>query len=567
MLKSVFIITVLGLLYLPNVLCQSLEVEGKAKITLMDLVNTADTVVVRLTDGTLATRDVASILGALQLDIVNDTIKLSNGSFIILPVDQVDDADADPTNEIETWTTLTGKPSGFSDDVDDVDDADADPTNESLTQFTVSGDTLYVTESGTQYTIEIDSSNMNEIQNLAEVLTAGSDAGNNDMVNIDSMASKKLTLSMPSSDVHLNIISDGGNTSVSGVKLRHSSNDYGFTIESDDKIGSQGLNIRRHYGSSTGISDMFIDVNGQVGIGTTSPVHKMDINGDLAVDGLVKVAQMDTSENEELLVVKKADGTLATRTIKSLPPDPPDTIRNLETDFALAKLLCDCGNDIPPFLVQSTLDAGYSIMDLYSASVPISNFSDAGVSVQELLDGGLTPCNIFEGGLPLDSLYGKMYAGGLIFYLDTVSCNGFVSAPNTDQGFTTWGCYQTDLPNVPNVTGGLTGPGAAIGEGMMNTDSIIVNGCILATDAARLCSDLSLNGYTDWFLPSIGELELMYLNLHLNGFGVFVTSRYWSSSEKDADTAHRLNFGFGNIDSATKFNNVTVRAIREFNGS
>ncbi len=44
--------------------------------------------------------------------------------------DDVDDADNDPTNEIETWSTLTGIPADFADEVDDVDDADADSTNE-----------------------------------------------------------------------------------------------------------------------------------------------------------------------------------------------------------------------------------------------------------------------------------------------------------------------------------------------------------------------------------------------------------------------------------------------------
>ena len=40
---------------------QELEVEGKAKITDMDIDNTADSVVVRLSDGTLALRDVSTL--------------------------------------------------------------------------------------------------------------------------------------------------------------------------------------------------------------------------------------------------------------------------------------------------------------------------------------------------------------------------------------------------------------------------------------------------------------------------------------------------------------------------
>ena len=40
---------------------QNLEVEGEAKISQMQLKNTADSVVVRLSDGTLAIRDVSSL--------------------------------------------------------------------------------------------------------------------------------------------------------------------------------------------------------------------------------------------------------------------------------------------------------------------------------------------------------------------------------------------------------------------------------------------------------------------------------------------------------------------------
>jgi len=46
---------------------QNLEVVGKAKITVMDKVNTADSVVVRLADGTLAIRDVTTLSGPWYL--------------------------------------------------------------------------------------------------------------------------------------------------------------------------------------------------------------------------------------------------------------------------------------------------------------------------------------------------------------------------------------------------------------------------------------------------------------------------------------------------------------------
>ena len=71
--------------------------------------------------------------------------------------------------------------------------------------------------------------------------------------------------------VYITVGTPGANTSRSGIKLNHYSNEYGFTIESDDRTTSQGLNIRRHANSSAGQSAMFINISGNVGISTTTP--------------------------------------------------------------------------------------------------------------------------------------------------------------------------------------------------------------------------------------------------------------------------------------------------------
>ena len=96
---------------------------------------------------------------------------------------------------------------------------------------------------------------------------------------------------------YITVGSAGGNTSVSGIKFRHFSDDYGFTIESDDTQPAQGLNIRRHAGNAAGESALFIDVTtGNVGIGTTSTITdiKLDVLGNLGLgDG--------TSEEQDIL--------------------------------------------------------------------------------------------------------------------------------------------------------------------------------------------------------------------------------------------------------------------------
>jgi hypothetical protein len=58
-------------------------------------------------------------------------------------------------------------------------------------------------------------------------------------------------------------------------------------------------------------------------------------------------------------------------------------------------------------------------------------------------------------------------------------------------------------------------------------------------------SDYAGGTKTDWFLPSIGELMLMYTNLRQLGVGSFSLDGYWSSSEFDADNAWGHDFGNG----------------------
>jgi len=58
-------------------------------------------------------------------------------------IDNVDDADADPTNELQNWSNLPGIPADLLDG-DDVDDADADPMNE-IQDISLAGNNLSIT--------------------------------------------------------------------------------------------------------------------------------------------------------------------------------------------------------------------------------------------------------------------------------------------------------------------------------------------------------------------------------------------------------------------------------------
>ena len=151
---------------------------------------------------------------------------------------------------------------------------------------------------------------------------------------------------------------------------------------------------------------------------------------------------------------------------------------------------------------------------------------------------------------------GDIYQGGIIFYLRGTYPDqyGLVCAPN-DQG-TSVSWYSKNY-----IYYGITG--TAIGSGKTNTSSLV---SILGNDyyAAKFCDDLVLNGFDDWFLPSRDELDLMYTNLKINGFGNFTKMNYWSSSECDYLNAYTQYFDSGLQSCNNKLHSYSIRAVRIF---
>jgi uncharacterized repeat protein (TIGR02543 family) len=156
-------------------------------------------------------------------------------------------------------------------------------------------------------------------------------------------------------------------------------------------------------------------------------------------------------------------------------------------------------------------------------------------------------------------------AGGLIFYDKGSVSDGWQyleAAPaSTEETLKQWGKYGTEV--------GVTAQGTDVGTGKANTTAIVVklNESPADSDrAAQLCDALTEGGYSDWFLPSKDELNLMYTNLHTNvlSLGGFESVLYWSSSEYNANFAYGQDFG-GNLgDYGYKYYGLRVRAVRAF---
>jgi hypothetical protein len=198
--------------------------------------------------------------------------------------------------------------------------------------------------------------------------------------------------------------------------------------------------------------------------------------------------------------------------------------------------------------IKAYIDALETKIDLIALSLNIT--------VQQKLDVGLTPKQIYDSDNSLlDSLYGKTYQGGLIAYLNTSTGTGLIAAPADYYLTSDWGCYGTEIG----------GTSAAIGSGQANS-TLIINGCEEFNFAAKICNIYIWDGYYDWFLPSIDELNELYINLYLNGFGGFSSDFYWSSTEwVDSDThGTGLSYNTGTSSSYHKSNDFNIRPVRAF---
>jgi antitoxin component YwqK of YwqJK toxin-antitoxin module len=143
-------------------------------------------------------------------------------------------------------------------------------------------------------------------------------------------------------------------------------------------------------------------------------------------------------------------------------------------------------------------------------------------------------------------------AGGKIVYLDATLQHGLEVAPK-DLANATW------CTNESNVVAIET----AVGSGAKNTAAIVA-GCSfgIKDNAAGIADAYILNGFDNWFLPSLDELNILYiLKSEIGGFD---NNGYWSSTDHDLAYAKSIFFNNGIEFNQQKIAKISVRAIRAF---
>jgi hypothetical protein len=210
---------------------------------------------------------------------------------------------------------------------------------------------------------------------------------------------------------------------------------------------------------------------------------------------------------------------------------------------------------------------------------------------------------VITGSQPFPAVIGEEFGGGFFAgYIshtaDGNATHALIVAPRADGATGTGYTLTTNLAwkTANTATAGTASPF----DGAANTAAMVTAG-IADHPAAEFCVNLSIGGFTDWYLPSRFELDIAYFNLKPSTFPnntswgtniyaipqrnsnwsaayptqtnltawqasagsqAFVAGGHWSSTESVATNAWALNLNDGVQSSALKASNVRVRAFR-----
>ena len=198
------------------------------------------------------------------------------------------------------------------------------------------------------------------------------------------------------------------------------------------------------------------------------------------------------------------------------------------------------------------------------------------------------------GAVPLPEI-GDFYQGGYVAgYIDQspgdyIITHGLIVAPKAS------GQSYKKYKNSNNDPSGTS-----LYDGASNTSAMDSS----EYPAAHFCAGLTINGYSDWYMPARWELEIAYFNLkpstaqnstnsqdsNINPYAVpqrsayttsnppqtsvssfsgssseaFAEGFYWSSSRYSTTSAWRIGFNDGQAATSGKNNPEYVRAFRKF---
>ena len=161
---------------------------------------------------------------------------------------------------------------------------------------------------------------------------------------------------------------------------------------------------------------------------------------------------------------------------------------------------------------------------------------------QVTLEPVLTPVN-----------YGDAYQGG--YYVGRITMSGnryaIVVAPAS---------AETTLAATTSNTGTLSTGAKSLFDGAANTNDLILNSTTF-WPAASYCYNLVLNGYSDWYLPSLMELELAYRTLKPTDATNYLTEASDVSLGSGTSIITTATNWLGNLNNEWDYANATMTSI------
>jgi hypothetical protein len=161
---------------------------------------------------------------------------------------------------------------------------------------------------------------------------------------------------------------------------------------------------------------------------------------------------------------------------------------------------------------------------------------------------------------------GEEFGGGIIFHL-WLDANGVEHGLIVD---------KTDLSTAQvwsNMDQTLIGPAAQSSWDGLSNSNAIVGQAGHTSSAAALCLNSTNSGQSDWYLPSIQELNMLWNNYYTVARSISQiagatqlgnNAPCWSSSEDDANAARTFDFNYGAGNYYNKNDPYNVRAVRAF---
>ncbi|MBK9321427.1 MAG: DUF1566 domain-containing protein [Bdellovibrionaceae bacterium] len=333
--------------------------------------------------------------------------------------------------------------------------------------------------------------------------------------------------------------------------------------------------------------------NGNVGVGTTSPMVSLDVssrtdsirlpagssgqrpasptNGDIRYNSTLGTIEGYLSNAWTALnsaVVGRVDITSTPYTINSSQPGV-----YFSYNYAVAGVI-----NLPQL---SILPDGWQITIMRKVPFPLAitpfgsdGFAN-GISTFDMQANNLQSVTLTKNGNNWtmtnktdDCIVGQSCWG---------SGNIYVGLYNGKQYFTTpGGCTNSTTPTCSGGTDTVTKAWAnssgttanGILTGASNNTYGAAQSASLAlsytdTDAAKFCENMTYAGNSDWYLPARQELNYLYQNSsNIDGFAY--SNNYWSSTESSTTNAWYFNFTLGTIASNFKTGVQYVRCIRKF---